>query len=166
MTREEFIALVKGEQEGLRRFLLALCLGNRDEADDIAQDTLVKAYLSCAGYQDFCLRDESKGKFTAWLYTIAHRTFLDHKKTSRTTEPLEALERATDHSFDADSGFRYQELYAALATLPPKERTSILLFYLKGYSIREISKIIECSEDAVKKQLSRGREQLRNMIKR
>ena len=159
MTRAEFIALVKGEQEGLRRFLLALCLGNRDEADDIAQDTLVKAYLSCAGYQD-------KGKFTAWLYTIAHRTFLDYKKVNRPSEPLENVEQVADRSYEADSGFRYQELYAALGTLPPKERTAILLFYLQGYSIREISEIIACSEDAVRMQLSRGREQLRKLIKR
>ena len=66
---------------------------------------------------------------------------------------------------DADSTFQYQELYAALEKLPPKERTSILLFYLKGYSIKEISNIVECSVDAVKKQLSRGREQLKTLMK-
>ena len=49
MNREEFIAHIRGEQEQLRRFLLALCLGNRDEADDIAQESLVKAYLSSSG---------------------------------------------------------------------------------------------------------------------
>ena len=46
MTREQFIGVIQTEQDSLRRFLLALCCGNRDEADDIAQDTLVKAYLS------------------------------------------------------------------------------------------------------------------------
>ena len=56
MTREVFIAHVEREQEALRGFLLALCCGKKDDADDLAQDVLVKAYLSSAGYQD-------KGKF-------------------------------------------------------------------------------------------------------
>ena len=43
MTREAFISLVEREQEALRGFLLALCCGNRSEADDLAQDALVKA---------------------------------------------------------------------------------------------------------------------------
>lgn len=86
MNREEFIKLVSREQESLRRFLLALCCGNREEANDIAQETLVKAYLSVSHY--------------------------------------------------------------------------------KGYSIKEISVIIDVSVDAVKKQLSRGREQLKLKIKR
>jgi RNA polymerase sigma-70 factor (ECF subfamily) len=54
----------------------------------------------------------------------------------------------------------------ALQTLPYKERTSLLLFYMKGYSIKEIARIVDCSEDAVKKQLSRGRDHLKQKIKR
>ena len=50
MTREQFIQLVSDEQEALRGFLLALRCGNKDDADDIAQDALVKAYLASAGY--------------------------------------------------------------------------------------------------------------------
>ena len=72
----------------------------------------------------------------------------------------------TDASTLADNTFRYQELYMALNELQPKERTSILLFYIKGYSVREISKIMECSEDAIKKQLSRGREHLKDKLKK
>ena len=159
MNREEFIAHIRGEQEQLRRFLLALCLGNRDEADDIAQESLVKAYLSSSGYQD-------KGKFTSWLYRIAHHTFLDHMKNRKSLQPLDTAYEMADSSMPADSSFRYQELYAALDTLPPKERSSILLFYIKGYSVKEICLITDSSEDAVKKQLSRGREHLKTKLKR
>lgn len=49
MNREQFTEFVKREQAELRRFLLALCCGDRFLADDIAQEALVKAYLSCAG---------------------------------------------------------------------------------------------------------------------
>ena len=159
MSREEFIALVNGEQKQLRRFLLALCCGDRDEADDIAQEALIKAYLSSSAYRD-------EGKFAAWLYKIAHNTFLDRERTRRCTEDIDEARNLTDGSFAADRSFEYQELYAAIAELPPKERSSILLFYMKGYSVKEIGGIIDCGEDAVKKQLSRGREQLKKKIRR
>ena len=64
----------------------------------------------------------------------------------------------------ADSSFEHQTLYLALRTLPPKERSAITLFYLNGYSIREIAAITENSEDAVKKQLSRGRDKLKERL--
>ena len=145
------------EQEAMRGFLLYLCCGDKDEADDLAQDALVKAYLSSAGYQE-------KGRFRSWLFKIAHNTFLNHKASCRTTESIDEA-RTLVSSNAADASFEHQDLYLALRTLPPKERSAITLFYLNGYSIKEIAAITEASEDAVKKQLSRGRDQLKEKLK-
>ena len=157
MTREEFITHVEREQEALRGFLLALCCGIKDDADDLAQDALVKAYLSSAGYQDM-------GKFRSWLFRIAYNTFLNHKAGLRTTESIDEARTLVSNT-SADSSFEHQNLYLALRTLPPKERSAITLFYLNGYSIREIAAITATSEDAVKKQLSRGRDKLKEKLK-
>lgn len=157
MTREVFIAYVEREQEALRGFLLALCCGKKDDADDLAQDAMVKAYLSSAGYQD-------KGKFRAWLFKIAYNTFLNHKASLRCTESIDEA-KALISSISADSSFEHQDLYLALRSLPPKERSAITLFYLNGYNIKEIVMITENSEDAVKKQLSRGRDKLKEKLK-
>ena len=157
MTREVFIALVEREQNALRGFLLALCCGNKSEADDLAQDTLVKAYLSSAGYQN-------KKYFHSWLFRIAYNTFLNHRASCRTMETLDDA-RTFVSTNTADKGFDHQNLYLALSILPPKERSAITLYYLNGYDIKEIATITEASVDAVKKQLSRGRDKLKEVLK-
>ena len=157
MTRDAFIALVEREQEALRGFLLALCCGKKSDADDLAQDSLVKAYLSSAGYQE-------KGRFRSWLFKIAYNTFLNHKASCRTMDTLDEA-RTLISSQSAESSFEHQSLYLALRTLPPKERSAITLYYLNGYEIKEIATITETSEDAVKKQLSRGRDKLKARLK-
>lgn len=157
MTREVFIALVEREQNALRGFLLALCCGNKSDADDLAQDTLVKAYLSSAGYQN-------KKNFHSWLFRIAYNTFLNHRASCRTMETLDDA-RTFVSTKTADEGFNHQDLYLALSILPPKERSAITLYYLNGYDIKEIATITEASVDAVKKQLSRGRDKLKEVLK-
>ena len=156
MTRETFIIYVEREQEALRGFLLALCCGNKDDADDLAQDALVKAYLSSSGYQD-------KGRFRSWLFKIAHNTFLNHKASQKTTISIDDA-RVQSLPLGGDEGGLHQDLYLALRTLPPKERSAITLYYLSGYNIKEIAAIIDASEAAVKQQLSRGRDKLRKQL--
>ena len=157
MTREEFISQVKIQQNALRSFLLALCAGNMADADDIAQDSLVQAYLAIDRYKD-------SGQFKSWLFRIAYNRFLNHVAFRK---PCSSMEEASGMmaSESADSVFTHQQLYMALSTLPPKERSAITLYYLSGYSVKDIAAITESSEDAVKKQMSRGREKLKAIIK-
>lgn len=156
MDRRQFIAHVEGVQGALRRFLVALCCGDSHTADDIAQETLLKAYLASDGLSN----TES---FKSWIYRIAYNTFLNSKRVVRPTVGYEdAPQMAASDS--ADDSFRYQSLYAALDRLRPKERTSVLLFYMQGYSVKEVSLITDASEDAVKQHLSRGRRHLRELL--
>ncbi len=157
MDRQQFIKYVEDNQRTVRRFLTALCCGDSALADDIAQETFIKAYLSCDGF-----REDSK--FSTWIYRIAYNAFLSDCRSQRQSDALTeaVLMPGTDN---ADSAFRYQHLYLALDRLTVKERTAILLHYMQGYAINEIAEITDSSTDAVKAQLSRGRQHLKDLLK-
>ena len=157
MNRERFIQYVENNQRAVRRFLIALCCGDSALADDLAQDTFVKAYLSCDSF-----REDSK--FSTWLYRIAYNTYISHRRTTRRSESLVEAERISAHD-RSDRAFDYQALYLALEKLSEKERSAILLHYMQGYAIGEIADITQSSEAAVKQLLSRGRQHLKGLLK-
>ena len=156
MIRQQFTSNVEATQRALRRFLVALCCGDSSRADDIAQESYLKAYLSLDKLDDPC-------KFKPWVFRIAYNTFISQYRKTDCLCPLEDAKVNIAPDI-ADSGFKYQALYLALEMLTPKERTSILLYYMQGYSIKEISQIENTSESAVKQHLSRGRIHLRDFI--
>ena len=157
MTQERFISLVQPQQEPLRRFLLALCSGNAALADDIAQDTLVRAYVASGSFLGL-------SKFSTWLFRIAYNCYIDNCRKVRPEQvPVsEALTIKADDSSDAS--FRYQQLYQALDKLPQKEKAAIALFYFEDRSIKEISGILDIPQGTVKYLLSMGRTHLKQHI--
>ena len=159
MSPERFIDLVRAEQESLRRFLLALCGGDSQEADDIAQDALVRAYVASGSFLGL-------SKFRTWLFRIAYNCYIDHcrKIKPETIQPdsTQALDiPATD---ETDAAFKYQQLYMALDRLPEKEKASIILHYFEDRSIKEIASILEIPPGTVKYYLSIGRNHLKDLL--
>lgn len=156
MTRQQFISHVESSQKAFRSFLVALCCGDSALADDIAQESYIKAYLSAGDFSD-------ESKFNAWLRKIGLNTFLNHKRIkTANAEYIEASDLEAPQK--TDSVFQYQDLYRALDRLPEQERISILLFYMEGYSAKEIAEMTGATHDAVKQHLSRGRNHLRGLL--
>lgn len=159
MNREQFISRVESCQKPVRRFLAALCCGDLQRADDLAQETFIKAWLSCDK-----IRDDSI--FDTWIRKIAYNTFINYQRRSKlvysSLDDLTVQNVASDNR--TDSTFQYQELYHALSLLTAKERTSIALYYIDGYSLDEIAEIEGASIDAIKQHLSRGRTHLRSLL--
>lgn len=152
VTESEFALLVRATEKELRRFLRALTCGDASFADDLAQESYVKAYLSLASLDD-------SRKFKSWLFRISINTYFNHLRSLR---PHSAL--SENLVAPAEPCREYESLYAALDGLSGSERLAILLHYMEGYNIREIAAITDSSVDAVKKQLSRGRMHLRHLI--
>ena len=158
MTRERFIELATAEQEPLRRFLLALCGGDRMEAEDIAQEAFVKAWLASE-------RFDERYKFRTWIFKIAYRTLLDHVKRPRIERMPDHAELSVHSDYTADASFRYEALYRAIDQLPNRVRAATLLYHIEGYSIKEISTITHSNPVAVRQQLHRGLTRLREILK-
>lgn len=156
MTREQFISQVNATREPFRRFLVALCCGDTQLADDIAQEAYIKSYLAIEA-----IRDDAK--FKAWLFRIGYNTFISNCRREHPSMDLDGLmDNASENR--SDEGFRYEQLYKSLDLLPPKERTSLLLFYMEGYSVKEIADILDVSLNSAKQYLSRGRFHLKESI--
>ena len=159
MNSERFIELVKINQEPLRRFLITLCCGNREEAEDIAQDALIKAYLSSPTF-------EERYKFSTWLFKIAYNTYLDRGKRAGSNVHFTVIGEdgwVPETSVEEDR-FKYQNLYNALEQISERERTAILLHYIGGYSVKESAVIMNCSSGALKLLLMRGRNKLKELL--
>ena len=158
MKREQFIHFLEGSQRELRRYLAGLCSGNVPMAEDIAQETSIKAYLASEKFND-------AGRFKPWIFKIAYNTFISRIRSGKSTTGIEEIkEYSSDEK--ADKKFEYEPLYKALQALPPKERSAVTLYYLENFSTKEIASIQEISEEGVRQALSRGRKHLRQIIER
>lgn len=159
MSPERFIDLVRAEQESLRRFLLALCGGNAFEADDIAQDALIRAYVASGSFLGL-------SRFSTWLFRIAYNCYIDRCRKPRAetvpTDTPQALNVTSGE--ETDAGFKYQQLYQALDSLQEKEKAAIILHYFEDRSIKEIASILEIPSGTVKYHLSTGRAHLKSLL--
>lgn len=154
MTREEFILEMKREQGPLRRFLLVLCKGDSFTADDIAQDACIKAWLALDSFR-------GASKFSTWLFKIAYNSWCDRKYDSKSEDIGSASIGLVADPSCSDDAFRHEALYQAIEGLKPNEKAAILLFYMEGRSIKEISSIMNLRQGSVKSLLSRGRANLK-----
>ena len=159
MNRETFTRLVRKELTGLRRFLLAACRGNGDEADDVAQEALMKAYVASHHFED-------EAGFPAWLYRIAYNCLIDHQRKQTSHGMAVGIDKVYEvaDASRANDSFAYQELYGAIDGLNVSERTAVLLFYMEDRPIKEVAAIMNVAEGTVKAYLSRGREHLRTKL--
>lgn len=158
MTRERFICEVRTCQGSLRRFLASLCGGDASRADDIAQEALVRAYVNSDGFS---------GNFKAWLYRIAYNCFID--STRRTPLPSVDIDSPATAHISADEGFeadsRRDELQRALALIPEKERTAVILHYFEDMPAKDIAAVMHAPIGSVLYWLSSGRKHLKQHIR-
>ena len=150
----------------IRRFARSMCKDPTD-ADDLAQDALLKAYLALRSYR-------FSSAFSTWLYRVVRNTFIDHARQDASRKRLLAeaseptLDRDTPETAPPDELIEKDQLRAALwdalRALPLEYRTTVVLFDVEGLSHEEVAAVEGVAVGTVKSRLSRGRGQLRGML--
>jgi RNA polymerase sigma factor (sigma-70 family) len=151
-----------------RAFNLAFRIcGNREEAEELAQDSFLKAYRSLTGYK-------MKSSFATWLYRIVYNTTISHvrikKKGVLSLEdfPADATDFIGGNSSEeeAETEFRNSLVNFALQKINEDERGLISLFYYEELSTEEISGITGISKSNIKVKLFRARQKMLEIIEK
>src|SRR5712692_5997100 len=134
-------------------------VGDREQADDIAQDTFLKAFRALP-------KMDASLKLSAWLYRIATNTAYDalRRRQLATWLPLCELESepADVESADPQTTYGTTELVrAALHRMPQQYRAALLLYTQEGFSYSEIAQALNIAESGVKMYISRARQSFR-----
>jgi RNA polymerase sigma-70 factor (ECF subfamily) len=136
--------------------VFAICLGmlgHREDAEDIAQQVLLKGFTEINR-----LRDSEQ--FGAWVGRIAKNLCIDFIR--RQKRKRSALVERT--ALFQSSSKEYPELEGALAKLPQRYRLALVLYYFDGRSTETIAETLAISQAAVRTRISRARKQLRKLL--
>lgn len=182
MIRDKIKKVKKGDQSAYEDIVVLFqsriyhhcyrMLGNAHEAEDIAQEAFIRAYVNIHSYDD-------KRKFSTWLYRIATNLTIDRIRKRKPDYFLDAEIKGTEglNMFsqlatkdrlpeEEVQGMELQHhIYQEIANLSPIYRSIITLRYLEEFSLKEISEIMDLPLGTVKTRIHRGREALRKKLR-
>ncbi|OPX92642.1 MAG: ECF RNA polymerase sigma factor SigW [Pelotomaculum sp. PtaB.Bin104] len=156
--------------------IYSICLrfsGNRDDAQDLAQDAFIRAYRAIGSFRN-------EADFGTWLHRIAVNVCLNSRRKNGGVQPV-----SLDETYQSESGGEVRHEVAseegdplqaleekefnslvrkALNGLSDEHRTVLVLREIEGYSYEEVSRMLGCSLGTVKSRLSRAREVMRRRM--
>lgn len=143
------------------------------DAEDLLQETLLKAY---AGRDSF----QPETNLKAWLFRIMTNTYINSYRTRKRRPAQYPTDQVTDRQLAASAAHGSAALWsaedqalatladpqikAAMQALPEQFRVAVYFADVLGFSYKEIAAITETEQGTVSSRISRGREQLRNML--
>ena len=168
--RAEFARLVEAYSAQIYRLAIKM-LHNEQDAEDILQETFIKAYNALPDF-------EGRAKLSTWLYRIATNEALMFLRKKRPDQisveqpaedvpeqpPLEIVDWCCLPEGELMSTESRANLDASVEKLPPSLRVVFLLRDIEGLSTRETAEVLDLTENAVKTRLSRARLRLREML--
>ena len=167
-----FPGLVEAHQDRLYTIALRL-LGDRRDAEEVAQDALVRAFRAMRGYQ----RERIAAlRLRPWLASIAVNLARNRRRRIDDRQPPNQLEPMLDAGFDVPTDGRIgpegrtarretqRELAEALLGLTPAVRAAIVLRHVDGLSLAETSEALGRPEGTIKAQVHRGLRDLRSLL--
>ncbi|OIJ97032.1 RNA polymerase sigma factor [Streptomyces monashensis] len=164
-----FTELVRVHSAAVRTFLFRVS-GSATDADDLGQETFLRAYAALRGYE---LQRRRELRPRAWLMTIAANVWRNHVRTNvrrpvSTTPVEDACQAWPDTAPGPEERVATAEdrvrLVSALTELPENPRIAVVLRHVVGLSYGEIAEARRCPVGTVKAQVSRGIDSLRQLL--
>ncbi|MET0437662.1 MAG: RNA polymerase sigma factor [Devosia sp.] len=143
----------------LRAFAVSLT-GKHDKADDLVQDTVMKAWAKQSSF-------EMGTNIKAWLFTILRNEFYSQmRKRGREVQDSDGAftERLSVHPSQYGA-MDLEDFKKALSELPDDQREAIILIGASGFSYEEAADICDCAVGTMKSRVSRARSRLQEMLK-
>src|ERR1700749_1868966 len=154
VIRDQVLATVPS----LRAFAISLC-GNIDRADDLVQETLLRALSHIDSF-------EPGTNMPAWLFTILRNLFRsEYRQRRREVEDAACRYAETLKSHPEQTGrVEFEEFRTALAKLPSDQREALILVGASGFSYEDAAAICDCAVGTIKSRVARARETLLAML--
>jgi RNA polymerase sigma-70 factor (ECF subfamily) len=153
-VREALLAAVPN----LRAFAISLS-GNIDRADDLVQETLLRALANINSFQPGT-------NMSAWLFTILRNLFRsEYRKRRREVEDADGSYAERMKSQPEQTGrVEFSEFRAALSKLPEDQREALILVGASGFSYEETAEICHCAVGTIKSRVNRARTRLAELM--
>jgi RNA polymerase sigma-70 factor (ECF subfamily) len=158
---DNFSTLLEQQLPRLRRYAYALHRSSRARADDLVQDTLVRAISKQHLWQ-------TGSNLQAWLFTLMHHQNVNDVRRSivraGVSYDVEELHDSLASVDDTSALLQLRDLERAMAKLTMENRQVILLVALEGLSYEEVAEVLRIPLGTVRSRLSRGRTALRRLM--
>jgi RNA polymerase sigma-70 factor (ECF subfamily) len=147
-----------GEIPSLRAFARSIT-GNPDRADDLVQETLVKAWANRGRY-------EPGTNLRAWLFTILRNTFYSEfrKRTREVSDTEGRFAASLAQQASQLAHLDLEEFKRAFSNLPEDQREALFLIGASGFSYEEAAAICGCAVGTMKSRTNRARQKLAHML--
>jgi RNA polymerase sigma-70 factor (ECF subfamily) len=149
---------VLGAVPSLRAFAISLC-GNVDRADDLVQETMLRALANIHSFQPGT-------NMSAWLFTILRNLFRsEYRKRRREVEDADgSYAESLKSQPEQNSRVEFEEFRGALSKLPSDQREALILVGASGFSYEEAAEICGCAVGTIKSRVNRARGRLADLL--
>jgi len=152
-----FAELVRNHQSPVRGLLRQLTRNDLALADDLAQETFLRAYKNIRSFR-------GEAKFSTWLYRIAYNCFREEARKRKELVGIDEAQLAAQEDPQTVDPALKHDLMHALHLLPLHERTAVLLCCQNGLSHDEAARVLDIPLGTVKTNVLRGREKLKKAL--
>lgn len=153
-----FRQLVLRYQSALRGWARRLCDGDEHLADDLAQETFLKAYRALPAFR-------ADARFSTWLYRIAFNLAASRRRTRKHQWTLiDDLEMPEPEAPGGEDPDMVRDVNAAMARLSPAQQLAIRLSFEEGFAHAEVAEIMGLPLGTVKTHILRGKQKLEQLL--